>query len=129
MAHFAKIDNQNIVLDVIVVNNNDIDNLPFPESEPVGVAYCQSLFGAEALWKQTSYNGNFRREYASLNGFYYLPLDVFVGPKPFPSWSFQASDATWQAPVPVPTIPDNYIAMWNEDYLEWDVILNPGAAI
>jgi len=129
MAHFAKINAQNTILDVVVINNSDINNLPFPQSEPVGIAFCRSLFGEDTNWLQTSYNGNFRRQYAALEGFYYPPLDVFVGPCPYPSWLFQTSDATWQAPVPIPYVPANYIAVWNEDYLEWDVILNPGAAI
>ena len=129
MAHFAKINAQNTVLDVVVINNSDINNLPFPQSEPVGIAFCRSLFGEDTNWLQTSYNGNFRRQYAALEGFYYPPLDVFVGPRPYPSWSFQTSDATWQAPVPMPSVPANYIAVWNEDYLEWDIVLSPGATI
>lgn len=129
MAHFAQIDESNDVLEVVVIGNNDINNLPFPESEPVGLAFCQSLYGADTLWKQTSYNGNFRRQYAAVGGFYYPPLDVFVSPKPFPSWVFRTTDATWQAPVPMPTIPPNYMAVWNEDYLEWDVVFNPESPI
>ena len=62
MAHFAKVVN-NIVEEVIVVNNSDCDNLPFPESEPVGQAYIASL-GIDGEWLQTSYNGNFRGQYA-----------------------------------------------------------------
>ena len=64
MAHFAKMDND-IVQQVIVVANDDIDNLPFPESEPVGQAYIASL-GLQGLWLQTSYNGNFRGCYAGI---------------------------------------------------------------
>jgi hypothetical protein len=85
------------------------------------------IFGEDTAWKQTSYNGNFRRQYAAVGGLYYQPLDVFVGPRPYPSWSFQSSDATWQAPVPTPSVPANYIAVWNEQYLEWDIVL--GGAI
>lgn len=127
MAHFAKIDDQNTVLEVIVVNNSDVDNLPFPESESVGIAFCKSLFGDDTNWLQTSYNGNFRRQYAEIGGSYYSPQDVFVNPKPYPSWVFESSDATWQAPVPIPTIPSNYRAVWNEEYVEWDIVL--GGAI
>lgn len=84
MAHFAKLDENNVVLQVIVVNNEVLQNLPFPESEPIGVAFCQSLFGADSVWKQTSYNGNFRGEYAGI-GFTYDPTaDVFVPPPPPP---------------------------------------------
>jgi hypothetical protein len=62
MAHFAKLEN-NIVSEVIVVNNETVDNLPFPESEPIGVAFCKSLFGEETEWKQCSYNSTFRVNY------------------------------------------------------------------
>jgi hypothetical protein len=82
MAHFAKLDENNVVLEVIVVNNETLQNLPFPESEPIGVAFCQSLFGADTVWKQTSYNNNFRGIYAGI-GFTYDPaIDEFVAPVP-----------------------------------------------
>jgi len=80
MAHFAQLDANNIVTEVIVVNNAVIDDLSFPESEPIGVEFCQSLYGADTVWKQTSYNGNFRGVYAGI-GYSYDPiLDVFVPP-------------------------------------------------
>jgi hypothetical protein len=129
MAHFAQLDEDNNVLSVVVISNGDINNLPFPQSDPVGIAFCQSLYGADTLWRQTSYNGNFRRQYAGVGGFYYPPIDVFVGPSPFPSWTFRATDATWQPPVQMPTVPPNYIAVWNEDYLEWDIVFDRGSPI
>lgn len=80
MAHFAQLDENNVVINVIVVNNDVIQNLPFPESEPIGVAFCQSLYGADTVWKQTSYNNNFRKYYAGI-GFWYDPeLDAFIRP-------------------------------------------------
>lgn len=88
MAHFAKIDENNVVTEVIVVNNDALHNLPFPESEPVGVAFCQSLFGADTIWKQTSYNGNFRGCYASKNYTYDSAIDEFVPPPPPPLSNF-----------------------------------------
>jgi len=123
MAYFAQLDQDNNVMQVIAVTNADIDYLPFPESEPVGIAFCQNLFDTDTVWKQTSYNNNFRRQYAEIGGFYYQPLDVFVGARPYPSWTFRSSDATWQAPVPMPSVPTNYFAIWNEQYLEWDIVL------
>jgi hypothetical protein len=81
MANFAKLDENSIVTEVIVVNNETINDLPFPDSEPVGVAFCQSLFGSTTVWKQTSYNANFRKNYASI-GFTYDPvLDEFIPPQ------------------------------------------------
>lgn len=84
MAHFARVTN-NIVDEVIVVSNEDCDNLPFPESEPIGQAYIASL-GIEGEWLQTSYSGSFRNIYAGpgikfdptlgSNGEFYVPLIV-----------------------------------------------------
>lgn len=80
MAHFAQLDENNVVLQVIVVSNETLGGLEFPESEPVGVDFCQSLFGPDTTWKQTSYNSNFRGVYAGV-GFTYDPVnDVFAPP-------------------------------------------------
>ena len=76
MAHFAKIGEENIVEEVIVISNEVVDNLPFPESEPLGQAYCQSLFGG--LWLQTSYNNNFRGVYAGIGYTYDSIVDAFL---------------------------------------------------
>jgi len=123
MAHFSQLDDQNNVLNVVVINNTNIDNLPFPQSEPVGISFCQALYGPDTIWKQTSYNNNFRRQYAKIGGFYYPQLDVFVSQSPYPSWVFQSSDATWQPPIPTPTTPPNYVAVWNEEYFDWDIVI------
>lgn len=80
MAYFAQLDDASVVLQVIAVTNATIDNLPFPDSEPVGVAFCQSLLGPDTVWKQTSYNGNFRGVYAGIGYTYNATLDVFVPP-------------------------------------------------
>ncbi len=76
MAHFAQIiDNR--VSQVIVVANSDCDDLPFPESEPIGQAYIASL-GLDGEWLQTSYNGNFRGTYAGINFEFDRNLDEFI---------------------------------------------------
>jgi hypothetical protein len=78
MAHFAKLDDQNVVVDMVVVNNETLGNLPFPESEPVGIAFLTEWSGGYTNWKQTSYNANFRKNYAGV-GFIYDPVrDEFV---------------------------------------------------
>ena len=79
MAHFAQM-NGNTVGQVIVVNNETLENKEFPESEAIGVAFCQSLFGADTEWKQTSYNGSFRGRYAGAGMTYDATLDEFVAP-------------------------------------------------
>lgn len=78
MAHFAKIQN-NLVTQVIVISNETLDNLDFPESEPVGQEFIASL-GLEGTWKQTSYNNNFRGKYANMGYTYDPELDKFIEP-------------------------------------------------
>jgi hypothetical protein len=117
MAHFAKLDDQNIVLDVNVVNNETINNLPFPESEPVGVAFLTEWSGGYTNWKQTSYNASFRKNYAGIGYTYDSVLDAFIAPKPYPSWLLNTETCQWQAPIPYPT--DGKVYYWNEETQQW----------
>lgn len=116
MAHFAKLNSNNEVLDVVVVGNTCVNNLEFPESEPLGIYFCQSLFGKNTIWKQTSYNANFRGKYAYIGGTYDPALDVFLDPQPYPSWVLD-SNYNWVAPVPYPDDGEKYF--WDENKLEW----------
>lgn len=120
MAHFAELDENNVVKQVIVINNDVIQNLPFPESEPIGAEFCQNLLGGN--WVQTSYNGNFRKNYAGIGSVYIASSDVFTLPKPYPSWTLDA-DFNWQAPVPRPT--DGKIYRWDESTLSWVEVQMP----
>ena len=117
MAHFAKLDENNVVLEVNVVSNETINNLSFPESEPLGVAFLTQWSGGHTNWKQTSYNANFRKNYAGIGSTYDSVLDAFVAPKPFPSWLLNTDTALWQAPVPYPT--DGKFYDWNEETQQW----------
>jgi hypothetical protein len=81
MAHFAQLDENNVVTQVIVVHNNDC-LLNGVEDEYTGIAFCKSLFGADTRWVQTSYNANFRQYYAGIGYRYDADLDVFVPPQP-----------------------------------------------
>jgi hypothetical protein len=84
MAHFAKLNNNNVVVEVIVVSNDDCDNLPFPASEPVGQAFIASL-GLTGVFMQTSYNNNFRNFYAGPGVLFDASLGEygeFVAPTP-----------------------------------------------
>jgi hypothetical protein len=76
MAHFVRVEN-NTVREVIVVSNEVLEDKPFPESEPIGIAFCKSLYGADTEWKQTSYNGNFRGTYAGVGMTYDPATDTF----------------------------------------------------
>ncbi len=117
MAHFAQLNEQDIVITVNVVNNSDIDNLPFPESESVGIAYLQNLYGPETVWKQTSYNGNFRVRYAGVGYAYSVGYDAFIPPQFYPSWLFNATILDWVAPVPYPD--DGNLYVWDENTISW----------
>lgn len=123
MAHFAQLDENNVVLQVIVVSNDVIQNLPFPESEPIGIDFCKSLLGANTIWKQTSYNNNFRKNYAGI-GYTYLPQsDVFIAPKPekYPSWVLN-SNYDWVPPLPRPT---DTVYTWDENTINWIPVQKP----
>lgn len=121
MAHFAELDSNNIVLRVIVVSNKETTDANGNEIESIGAAFCESLFGG--TWKQTSYNGSFRKNYAGIGFAYRADLDAFVPPKPYPSWVLDQNTAQWQAPVPMP--PDAFtgnplkIYLWDEATLSW----------
>jgi hypothetical protein len=115
MAHFAKLEN-NIVVDVIVVSNNELLDKNGIEQESKGITFCQSIFGGD--WKQTSYNGSIRKNYAAIGFSYDTNLDAFIAPKPFSSWSLDESICQWIAPIPKP-ISDNIQYDWDEQAQEW----------
>lgn len=79
MAHFAKINEQKMVMEVLVIGNEQVDNLPFPESEAVGQAFIASC-NITGEWLQTSYNGNFRSNFAGIGYIYNAEIDEFIAP-------------------------------------------------
>lgn len=121
MAHFAKLDQNNVVTQVIVISNKDTADANGFEKEYIGAAYCERLFGG--TWKQTSYNANFRKHYAGIGYTYNSDIDAFVPPKPYNSWILNADTADWEAPTPMPEDygtgdpPKNY--SWDENTLSW----------
>jgi hypothetical protein len=115
MAHFAELDENNKVVQVIVIHNNELlDN--GVESEAKGIAFCKSLYGEDTNWVQTSYNKTIRKNYASVDFIYDPIADHFFPPSPSPSWVLD-EDAQWKPPIPYPT--DGKTYTWNEDKLEW----------
>jgi len=97
MAHFAELDAQNIVLRVIVVGNDMILDEQGQESEAVGVAFCQSLFGDDTRWVQTSYNGTFRKNYAGVGLVYDSMRNAFIAPPPKGNgWTLNEETCQWQ---------------------------------
>jgi hypothetical protein len=120
MAHFSKLDDNNIVIDVNVVNNEIINNLPFPDSESIGIAFLTEWSNGYLNWKQTSYNSNFRKNYAGIGYTYDEGRDAFIPPKPFNSWLLDETTCQWKAPVDKPI--DDKIYRWNEETTSWDLI-------
>lgn len=126
MAHFAELDELNVVTQVIVVNNSDCGDLPFPESEPVGIAYIQT-FLPDRFWKQTSYNGSFRKRYAGVGYAYSTEYDAFIPPKPYDDWVFSVPDLEYVPPIPYPNDGKDYV--WNQDTHQWVVVKVPVTVI
>jgi hypothetical protein len=114
MAHFAQLEN-NVVTQVIVVTNQAILNEQGQESEEIGIAFCSNLLGG--TWKQTSYNGNIRKNYASVGYTYDEGRDAFIAPKPFASWLLDETTCQWKAPTPYPTDDKRYT--WDEATTSW----------
>ena len=107
MAHFAQLDENNVVTQVIVVSNDDTSDSNGVETESIGVAFCQKLLGAETNWKQTSYNENMRGNYAGI-GYTYMEnvatlgvgsTDIFIAPQPHASWTVGVATASWYPPA------------------------------
>jgi hypothetical protein len=123
MAHFAEIDDNNVVLRVIVVANKDTADANGNEVDSIGVAFCQRLLGGN--WKQTSYNGNIRKNYAGVGYTYDAGIDAFVPPKPYPSWVLNSNTAQWEAPVPMPQ--DGKMYSWDEATQSWVEVPSAGS--
>lgn len=120
MAYFAQINAQNVVTQVIAISNTEIQNLSFPESESKGIEFCKKLFGQDTKWVQTSYNANFRYNYAGI-GYIFdnnaEPNGAFIPPKPYPSWILDTKFYIWKAPKPYPTDGKEYD--WDEKTTSW----------
>ena len=122
MAHFAKLDENNKVLEVLVVNNEVLD----PSNEEAsGIAFLSNLLGHNK-WKQTSYNGNFRKNYAGIHSVYDEQRDAFIPPKSFPSWVLNEDTCQWEAPVPRPEVAGKTYG-WFEPNQQWIEITGPQA--
>jgi hypothetical protein len=109
MAHFAKLNSENVVDQVAVVHNNDAPD------EASGIVFLNTLFG-NATWVQTSYKGNIRKNYAGVGYTYDSQRDAFIPPQPFPSWLMSEETCLWSAPVPVPT---EGLHHWDESTTSW----------
>lgn len=154
MAHYAELDENNIVKRVIVIDNincvNSAIKTSYPtltqsilktvngkvisvdkigtaekesinwEDEITGVTYCQKIFGKDTIWKQTSYNGNIRKNYAGIGYTYDAKRDAFISPQPYKSWILNETTCQWEAPVKYPD--DDKPYKWNENMQKWEII-------
>ena len=119
MAHFAELDSSNKVLRVVVGCDRDVAENGWPQSEQAAKHFETvvplSLNGVK--WVETSYDGSFRRQYASIDGFYDSDQDVFIDQKPYPSWTLN-SDKIWKAPVDRPA-EFSSLSTWDEENQTW----------
>ena len=130
MAHFAKLNSENIVISVHSVVSEVLKDSNGIEQEAIGIEFLKNLHGWEK-WKQTSYNTMggvhnnggipFRKNYAGTGYTYDEQRDAFIGPKPFNSWILNEDTCIWEAPIPMPQ--DNNIYSWNEETLSWDLVI------
>jgi len=129
MAHFAELDDNNVVKRVIVVGN-DVTTAAGPLGENDmhvdGETWCVNFFKG-GTWKQTSYNNNFRKQYCGKGYTYDAAKDKFISPQPYASWALDGSD-DWQAPITFPSVIDDgadpvvwrYMIKWNETKYQAD---------
>jgi len=115
MAHFARLEN-NIVIEVRVVANAVLQDENGDEQESLGSDFLVSLHGP-AVWKQTSYNGTFRKNYAGIGYIYDESKDAFMTEAPYASWVLN-SHCRWEAPSSKPS--DGKTYSWNEVTTSWD---------
>lgn len=124
MAHFAKLDDNNVVLAVHVVNN-DVITVDGAESEQAGIDFLTGLHG-HSKWKQTSYNGTFRKNYAGIGFNYDASRDAFIAPQPYPSWIINENTCQWEPPISYPVFdpqnPKHY--SWSEQNQQWVEVNN-----
>lgn len=110
MAHFAEVNEDNVVVRVLVTNDNELNG-------DEGHLWLVNTYGG--TWIKTSYNGNIRKNFAG-PGFSYSPeLDAFIPPKPYDSWVLDEDSANWQAPTPYPS--DGFAYIWDESTVKWQV--------
>ena len=120
MAHFAELNDNKVVTRVVVIGNDIPANGGTLEDNDMhidGEKFCIKLFKG-GIWKQTSYNNNFRKQYAGIGYTYDSAKNKFISPQPHNSWALDAND-DWQAPVTYPTNTTEKTISWNEENLKW----------
>jgi hypothetical protein len=118
MAHFAKLDSNNIVTGVFTVKNSVIQTNG-ADDEAKGINFLKKIYGSDTVWKQTSFNGNIRKNYAAIGYSFDEGRDAFIAPKPYPSWILNETTCKWEAPVPSTGDP---FEIWDEENLQWVIV-------
>ena len=120
MAHFAEIDENNVVMRVVVIDISNTIDSNNNEVESIGSSFCENLFGG-GKWIKTSYNGNIRKRYAQVGGTYDSINDIFIDMKPYDSWILD-NNTNWIPPVPYPKDLNYY--EWDESTISWKLIMD-----
>jgi hypothetical protein len=123
MAHFAQVDRDWVVQQVIVVANSVLLNEQGVECDWLGEQFCQSLYGDHTKWIQTSYNGNRYKNFAGIGYRFDPSRHAFIPPRPFPSWVLNEESCLWEAPLPYPDDGSSYF--WNEESGSWVALDRP----
>ena len=122
MAHYAFLDENNVVTEVITGVDENVTQIDIDGSEVGGSTEAWEEFYKTRPWinaancKRTSYNANFRKNFAYIGGIYDEVRDAFIGPKSYPSWILNEETCQWEAPTPMPTEGKWY---WNEAEQVW----------
>ena len=120
MAHFAKLGVGNVVETIVVVSND------IATTEQAGVDFLNNLYNTRDVWKQTSYNGNIRKNFAGIGHKYDQTLDAFIPPNSFKSWTLHETTCQWEPPVVKPTLTEEQLSQgkrynWNEETQQWNL--------
>jgi hypothetical protein len=121
MAHFVKLDRYNNVIGVHTLNNEVITDADGNEQEQLGINFLTQHNSGIGWYKQTSYNGNFRKNYAGVGFTYDSTRDAFIPPKPYNSWTLNEDTCQWEAPVAYPD--DDNMYNWDEATTNWKEII------
>jgi hypothetical protein len=122
MAHYAELNSNNEVINIIYMDNEIITDENGEENEELGIIHLHEHHGSDRKWVRTSYNRNFRGNYASFGDTYREDIDAFIKPQPYPSWTLNLETAQWEPPIPDPSDEINWYD-WDEDAGNWILIV------
>jgi hypothetical protein len=123
MAHYAFLDENNVVTEVITGVDEDVFQVDLDGTKVGGSSEAwETWYGnfRGQTCKRTSYNGNYRKNYASIGHTYDEDRDAFIAPNPFDSWLLDEDTCLWNSPVPMPT--DGKLYTWNEEIVNWEEV-------